>query len=500
MRHTNLGRHPWVAVLPILLALGGAAQAAPDEDEPQPPAEPETSPPPKAALQPASPVIASEAPAPLAPQFEAMGPATFPGSMRGLYGGSLWLEPSFHGLHWPQNTRTGVGVSGMFWVDSGYETIKRDTGNAMGKHNPPLTQLRNSSMYIGQGRGLLRVTPAYVHGGFFIQAQAELVGNLCQTASVVNTVCNNGTFTTDDLWIGFGQRYLWDVKVGRFEGWEVYHVGMGLDTNTLERMGAGMFGVDSGTGLEAPSFYGVNYLHDRPTDGLAVEHAALHVYPLENLRFELLAKLGTDNYRSDQTTGNTPSTYLGGRPTAIFDIGWFKFKLGAEYQERTPVLQTLDASGQKKDPVEKLVQKGAGASVQFVIDPMVEFGLNAAIGKQSYTDTTGGNFAKPEDLRRSYTNKSLGGFANLRLADGWLAGVGANWTTQLDEYMATGSSADDYTTHLQGFLAFQYLLAGQLYIKAVFAYAHAKFQPSDIAVPVWNNDMYSGRIRLTYLY
>ncbi len=476
---------------PMLLALGGVAQAAPDEDEPKPPAESEASPPPKAELQPGPPVGTSEAPAAQAPHIESMGPETFPGSMRGLTGGSLWLEPSFHGLQWPQNARTGLGLSGMFWVDTGYETIKRS-----------LATLPNSSMFVGQGRGLLRVTPAYVHDRFFIQGQAELVGNLCQTASVANTVCNNGTFTTDDLWIRVGQRNLWDVKIGRFEGWEVYHLGMGLDPNTLERLGAGMFGVDSGTGLEAPSIYGVNYMHDRPTDGLAVEHAALHVYPLDYLRFELLAKLGTDNYRSDSSTGPgaVPFSYLGGRPTAIFDIGWLKFKMGAEYQQRTPVLQTLDASSQKKDPVEKLVQKGVGASVQFVIDPIVEFGLNAAIGKQSYTDKTAGNFPQPEDLRRSYTTKSLGGFANLRLADGLLAGAGANWTTQLDGYLATGSTANDYTTHLQGFLALQYLLARQLYIKAVFAYARAKFQPSDINVPVWNNDMYSGRIRLMYLY
>ena len=501
-----MGRHQGVAVLtalPMLLALGGAAQAAPDEDEPNPPAETETSPQPKAEPQTAAPPLtASEATPTPAPYIEHMGPETFPGRLRGLHGGSLWLEPSFHGLQWPQNARTGLGLSGGLWVDSGYQTITRDIGDEMSKRNPPLPQLPNSSMFVGQGRGLLRVTPAYVHEGFFVQGQAELVGNLCQTASVNNTVCNTGTFTTDDLWIGFGQRNLWDVKVGRFEGWEVYHLGMGLDPYTLERMGAGMFGVDSHTGLEAPSFYGVNYLHDRPTDGLAVEHAALHVYPLEYLRFELLAKLGADNYRADSSTGPgaAAATYLGGRPTAILDIGWLKFKIGAEYLERTPVLQTLDGASKKKSPVEKLVLKGAGASVQFVFDPIVEFGLNAAIGKHSYTDKTGGAFPLPEDFAKSYTTKSFGGFANVRVADGWLAGVGANWTTQLDEYMATGSSANDYTTHLQGFAALQYLLAGQLYIKAVFAYARAKFQASDTGVPVWNNDMYSGRIRLMYLY
>jgi hypothetical protein len=356
-------------------------------------------------------------------------------------------------------------------------------------------------MYFQQGRGLLRVTPTYVRGNFFIQGQAELVGNLCQTGSVVNTVCNAGTFSTDDLWIRVGQWNLWDLKVGRFEGWEIYHMGMGLDPYTFERLGAGMFGAQNpaSPGLEAPSLYGVNILHNRPTDGLAAGYAAVHAYFTDWLRLEVLAKLGTDNYLSDNSTGATPSTYLGGRPTGIIDIGWFKLKIGGEYQKRTPVMQTLSA-GQKKDTVEELIQKGLGGSVQFVVDPIIEFGLNVAIGWQDYTDGTGNVFGTADTMAKSFTTKSAGGFANLRLADGLLAGVGANWTTQLDSYIATGSTAGDYTTQLQGFVAFQYLLAGQLYIKTVFGYARAGFQPSDVSVSLWNNTMYSGRIRLMYLY
>jgi hypothetical protein len=479
MTQTNRGRHLWGAVLTaltVLLALGGAAQAAPEEDESNPPAETETPPPPKVEPQPGPPVIAVE--------------ATFPGRLRGLYGGSLWLEPTFHGLQWPQNARTGLGVSGRFLVDSGYEMMKRDSN-----------RVPNSKLYFQQGRGVLRVTPAFVRGDFFIQGQAELVGNLCQTASPVNTVCNAGTFTADDLWIRVGHRNLWDIKVGRFEGWEIYHLGLGLDPYTLERMGARMFGADNPASprLDAPTIYGVSYLRDRATDGLAVGHAALHAYILESLRVELLGKLGTDNYIKDNATGETPSTYLGGRLAAIFDIGWFKLKAGGEYQKRTPMMQNVD-NGVKKDSPEELVQYGAGGSAQFVIDPIVEFGLNAAIGKQSFMDSTGNVFKSPETLAKSYTTKSFGGFANLRLAEGWLAGVGANWTTQLDGYLATDSGANDYTTHLQGFAALQYLLAGQLYIKAVVAYARAKFQASDRNVPIWNNDMLSGRVRLMYLY
>jgi len=77
--------------------------------------------------------------------------------------------------------------------------------------------------------------------------------------------------------------------------------------------------------------------------------------------------------------------------------------------------------------------------------------------------------------------------------------VGANVTEQSDEFMAPTSTAPDYTSHLQGFASLQYLLERQLYIKAEFAYAKAFFQPSDF-VPSWNNYMYSGGVRLMYLY
>ena len=118
----------------------------------------------------------------------------------------------------------------------------------------------------------------------------------------------------------------------------------------------------------------------------------------------------------------------------------------------------------------------------------------------SCTDSTGGVFAQPDTVAQSYTTKSVGGFANLRVADQWLVGLGANRTERTDEYRTDPNSTYDYVSQWQGFLAVQYLLAGQLYIKAVLAYARAKFQPSDISVAEWNNDMYSGRIRLMYLY
>jgi hypothetical protein len=82
-----------------------------------------------------------------------------------------------------------------------------------------------------------------------------------------------------------------------------------------------------------------------------------------------------------------------------------------------------------------------------------------------------------------------------------VAGGGVNWTSQTDAVLAAGSTANDFTAQLQSFLAVQYRPMGYLYVKAVVVpYTRADFLPSDLAVPEWHNHMYSGRIRLLYIY
>ncbi len=60
--------------------------------------------------------------------------------------------------------------------------------------------------------------------------------------------------------------------------------------------------------------------------------------------------------------------------------------------------------------------------------------------------------------------------------------------------------SSDFTAQLQSFAALQYRPAGPLYIKAVFGFARADFLPSDLSAPEWHNYMYSGRVRLLYIY
>jgi hypothetical protein len=155
------------------LAFGGRPKAAEPEEAEEPAPSPSPSPseevPPPRATKPAPPA-ADEAPPEEAPSkqppvavIEHMSPETFPGRLRGLYGGSLWLEPDFQGLQWPQNSRTGLGISAKLWVDSGGEVIKRGSD-----------QIPNSSFPFMQGRGLFRLTPAYVSGRFLFKAEVDL--------------------------------------------------------------------------------------------------------------------------------------------------------------------------------------------------------------------------------------------------------------------------------------------------------------------------------------
>ena len=457
---------------PAAAAAPAESPAAPSQAEQSPP-----SPPPPPPEEEALPALIPPAPT---QYVEHLGPSAYPGRLRGLYGGSLWLEPSFHGLQWPYMTKSGVGISGSAWVDTAYEEITRDN-----------TSVQNTTLYLQQARAVLRVTPTYVSGRFFIQAQAELVANGCQGNG---TTCpDSGTVNVDDLWLRVGHWNIWDLKVGRFEGWDLYHTGMGLDINTIERRGAWAI-----SGLKPPDYYGVTLLHDR-VQGVGLGYAALHGYIANVLRIELLAELGTTN------VDGSGENVWGGRPAAILDLGWVKLKAGYEYEKRTHGT-SYDTSRKVDDDGYSNTFEGYGGAAQFVLEPYVEFGGNIARGSRTYTNP------QVTDATQSFTVTSVGGFANLRVGslarlhmlDDLLLGGGFNWTTKYDGYRV-GSNDVDYMAHLQAFGAIQYLLAKQLFIKVVFAYARADLDPSGSHDPGqgamnYSNTMFSTRLRLMYLY
>jgi hypothetical protein len=396
-----------------------------------------------ASAQPAAPAAAPADEAAIsAVGIERLRPSAYPGQTRGIKGGSLAL--TFHGLQWPYmpapsgGSRFVLGLSGWVWDDVSYMKGKASDTNT----NKPQLDKKKA---VNQGRYVLRATPTWVSGDWFVQGQGEFVASTNQGIDRKEY----GGADTDDLWLRVGKWNLFDVQVGRFEGWEVFHLGMGLDLNTYEREGA----KDSGYPVE---FYGLTDMQYRPN---AASNIAFHLYPLDFLRFELLGQVGS--------TGAQNS--WGGRGVGIFDLGWFKLKGGAEYRKQTDMLASTNA---------RLVSKGFGFSAQFVPHPWVECGFNFAQGYVSKFNSDA--MGAQRDLQGSFDRTSYGGFLNARMYfEDFILGLGVINTTKLDMQTATNNpGAYDDVSHLQSFAALQYAIFKQFYVKVVGGYAK-----SDIAVP-----------------
>ncbi len=428
----------------LALTFANAASAQDSASgEPTPPAE---SPKPSLADAPAPPPSQSLGP------FERLPLSAYPEThVRGLVGGSLWS--TFHGMQWPYYPKTAIGVSGYAWIDTGYEHIARG--------NPSEPSINT---WLQQGRLLLRVTPTWSNGTYFVQAQAEIVANKDQSSGPPQLG------NVDDAWIRLGKWNTFDIQVGRYEAWEVYHFGMGLDLNTQERQGA----TGSNSGLQPPSIYGLTYAFYRPA---SVGEAAVHLYPTNWLRFELGTQLGNESGQN----------VLAGRPVGVLDVGWMKLKLGGEYKKQSD--QNVGAKGE-------LTQRGVGGALQFVLDPYVEFGVNGAYGLVDHVSSVDGSI----DQAGSNTTYSVGGFLNVRVIEDLLVGGGANFTNLEDTHYDPTLKRNGKFDQWQTFGAVQYLLLKQLYIKAVLAYSLADFNPSFTMLSPFKNEMTSARLRLQYLF
>jgi hypothetical protein len=421
-------------------------------------------PPPPPPAAPPSPIesAAATSPPPAAPASQGGGPgpverlppSAYPEEYtRGLYGSSLWM--TFHGAQWPYYPRTGIGVSGYGWIDNSFEQI--NIGD-------PAASSHRVREYLQQGRLLVRVTPTYSLGNFFVQAQAELVGNKDQssTQSSIPSVPD-----TDDLWVRIGQWKKWDLMLGRFEAFEIYHRGMGLDINTEERLGA----FDDNN--KPPDIYGATFLFDRPG---RPGNVAFHLYPKPFLRMELLAQYG----------GLGQYNEIGGRPAIIYDIGWLKLKAAAEYQWLT----ARNAGNQ-----DERQNRGVAFSAQFVYAPWLEGGINYGYASNRVF-TPNGNL----DTTATAETSSIGAFANARVITDLLVGAGINYVSSGNEHLNPQTMFNDFATNTQTFLAVQYLVMKQLFVKLVGAYANSRFERSFSAAAPYNDEMFSARLRVLYLF
>jgi len=404
----------------------------------------------------------------------AIGLEQLPGSAypavytRGIKYGSLWR--TFHGQQWPYMPELGgkpsmrIGFSGYAWNDLSNARIEADESLSANGIN-------DQNRWTTQSRGVLRVTPTYNAGDdWFAQGNFEAVVQGDMRADI----STGGIATTDDLYVRVGKWNLFDITVGRFQGWEIAnHYGMGLDQNTLERLGA----VIPNTARRPTDGYGLTYFWDR--QNLLTGGYAAHIYPTKYLRGEVLGHIGTGN-------ATTNPYQMDIRPSAIFDMGWVKVKAGYEYGKAIPQDKT------KKD---RNTKNGWGAAAQFVLDPYVEFGGSFARGYEDVLDDNG----SPE-LTVSNHVQTFGGFLNASPGyEPLVFGFGAFWNSYENLRYNPETGNNDTNDQIQVYGAAQYTLWNQLYLKLVIAHASNKVEDFASDSSYINNSL-SGRFRMEILF
>ncbi len=392
--------------------------------------------------------------------------------IRGLANGSL--ARTFHGQQWPympgieESHSLQIGLSGYVWNDLSNTRINADAS------------LRNSSItdqnrWTTQTRGVLRVTPTYnAKKGWFAQANAEFVAQ----GDMTKPVDKETVTITDDLWVRAGKWDLFDVTVGRFQGWEIAnHYGMALDLNTLERSGAYIVKMK-----EKPTDgYGLSYFWDRQDKTLG--GYAVHVYPTKFLRGEVLGHVGGS---SSLNAGNPYQFDV--RPSVIFDVGFLKLKGGYEYGE----VRSQAAGEESRES-----KNGYGFAAQVVLDPYVELGGSFGRGFQDVVD----NF-EDADLAKSNTVQTVGGFLNGSPGhEPLVLGVGAflnSWENyRIDQNVGPHQGEVDTNEQWLLFGAVQYTLWTRLNLKFVFSSASNKVENYENN---YVNNALSGRFRAELLF
>ena len=394
--------------------------------------------------------------------------------VRGIKYGSMWL--SMQGYQWPYmpwspgRSSTVLAFSGSMWADGSYTHITNGDDLSGHKIKP------NVSRWAQQSRAVLRATPTYSNSkGWFVQGQAELVGQ-----GNDYPLAGGSLGQIDDLYVRVGKWNLIDFTAGRYQGWEVYHYGMGLDLNTLERAGAD----DPSLSKHPAQIYGVDYFWDRPN---GPGNYALHIYPTDFLRFELLGQIGN----------NSGKNYRAVRPVAILDFGFIKAKVAYEWGKGIPQPDRGDKSRDSRN--------GIGGAVQFVVNPYIEGGVSGAIG---YVDSI--NIDGVPQPAGSTTTRSIGGFVNGGFGPKFplVLGVGIH-QTHWEDLQKNGNPPPDPNSgksteqdHFQSFFAIQYTLFERYYIK--FVGSHSNFRYYDYAhspsKDSFSTGQLGGRLRLMMLF
>ena len=233
------------------------------------------------------------------------------------------------------------------------------------------------------------------------------------------------------------------------QGFDVYPLGMGLDLNTYERLGAfdpSFTGSPNGYG-RVPALYNAEYLFYRPggTSASRVSDVALHLYPIA-------ASAARDPGAVRRRRGQN---VVGGRPAAIYDLGFLKLR------------------GRARVPVP--IRRGSGPLGNEHVN---SYGAPAPRRSSSRrTSRRGSTSAPPRSARpvprartraSPETGSAIGGFVDVVPFPGIPAEPDVGGGRQLRHLPQPDSGRGgnyERSTNLQWFVAAQYLFYRQLYVK-----------------------------------
>jgi hypothetical protein len=336
----------------------------------------------------------------------------------------------------PRFLGVDLKFSGYFWADTGY--MMRDNAQA-GQYDQDVTYL--------QGRFVLAAGLNRQFGDWFGAARVEFLG-------LVNEFARSQYEPhTLDAWVRIGHQKWFDLQVGRFLAWEIYHRGQGIEFWTAEEAGA----------LGGPALYWLDL-----TRGYRNEsgQAAIHLYPFSFLKFEVASVFGQENNQNN----------LGIRPAAHLTLGGFQLLAGMEYLALRPQTQA--------DKVQTTTL-GYGGRAQYSFFNTVTVGANFAAANVEAIDIQG-----LVDGEKSLGKFTVGGFVDI---DFWRnsIGLGFHHTQQLNKQNET-------TTHEQAFVSYKLFLPVEgLSVKAVYGFALAHIQDADTGTE-WDNYVQSFRLRIAY--
>jgi hypothetical protein len=281
-------------------------------------------------------------------------------------------------------------------------------------------------------RGRFVLGPTFHHdfagGDYFLNVVAQFVAWVQEQA-------NEYQINADDVYVQLGNGAKWDVQVGRFMTWRVYHKGLGFDLYTLEDNGASK-SYPISNGDFAVHTYEADYIFLRNSPyvgGEVAGRAALHYYPADIVGFELAAAYGLADNRGSDTLGIRLATAL--------EWDFLQFTAAAEVrrQAQTGPPSTVQNMGTPQESTVECTDcgssknYGAGGGLRLNLAP-VGFGGNFAIGYDRKNQIVGDAQGKPDpDLTATGRRMSFGGYLELDVGS-WLLsrslilGVGANRT------------------------------------------------------------------------